>query len=173
MTLIHLDRSGKLSEGDTLKLFDDYGVDTFINIAKIYPLGISEHGHKYGFGTEPRDALLLCNSKAFEWLFESLRLSCYPDALSRLQSVFALGESDVSRFIKEFGPITDEAACFEVESLRVEKRDMSLLTGDIASAFLNAHKYWKGLCSEKPFYEYLLLPPVKVMRKLSLESYQE
>ena len=170
MRLIHLDRTGRLHEGDTLELFDDYGIDTFTNIANTYPSGISEHGHRYGFGTEPQTAIELCNSKAIEWLFEGIRLSSYPAALSRLQAVFAVSESDVSRMVGQYG-FTSSVACFEVVSSHIEKRDMALLTGDIASAFMNANKYWQGLCSEYLLYEYLMKPPVKIVRKLTLSDF--
>jgi|GEM_PF-2716227 len=170
MRLIHLDRASRLHEGDTLDLFNDYGIDTFTNIAKTYPSGISEHGHTYGFGIELQTTSELCNNKTYEWLFEGIRLSRYPAALSRLQAFFAVSESDVSRIVGQFG-FTSSTACFEVVSSHVEKRDMALLTGDIASAFINANKYWQGLCSEQPLYEYLMKPPVKVVRKLTLNDF--
>lgn len=170
MRLIHLDRTGRLHEGDTLELFNDYGIEIFTNIANTYPTGISEHGHRYGFGTEPQTATELCNSKAIEWLFEGIRLSRYPTTLSRMQAIFAVNESDISRMVGQFG-FTSSTACFEVVSSHVEKRDMTLLTGDIASAFMNANKYWQGLCSEQLLYEYLMKPPVKIVRKLSLNDF--
>lgn len=170
MRLIHLDRTGRLHEGETLNLFNDYGINVFTNIANTYPTGISEHGHRYGFRTEPQNAIELCDSKAIEWLFEGIHLSRYPDALSRLQAVFAVSESDVSRMIGKYG-FTSSVACFEVVSSHVEKRDMALLTGDIASAFMNANKYWQGLCSEQPFYEYLMKPPVMIVQKLPLKGF--
>jgi hypothetical protein len=169
MALIHIDRMRKLTAGTTLDLFTDYRIESFPDMTTNYTAGISEHGHRYGFATEQSIDAGFCDLKALEWWFEGVRLASYPNCLSRLQAVFTVDESDVARLISSLG-IAPDVPCFEVTSARIEKRDMALLTGDIASAYLNACKYWKGQCAEQPLYEYLLRPPVKVIRKLTLED---
>jgi len=58
---------------------------------------------------------------------------------------------------------------FEVSGDRIEKHDMLLLKG---SSFVNcsyyANQYWSGGHTESPLYEYLIEPPVNIIRRVDV-----
>ena len=102
-------------------------------------------------------------------LFEYVRRSDFPSCPSRFQSIFASENvNQAIRFGNKFGK-SGSFLIWEVESDVAFKADMRLL--DLPKSLLvlsyNAFRYWSGIPGENmPIWEYLMVPPVRVIRKV-------
>ena len=170
MDLYTFDRRNLLNPGVTIELFSDYNITNvelgsevveFIN--KQYPIGISEHGNQYIF--EPLNEDTVTTSVFIDSMFELIRQQHYPKLWSRFQSVFAVEKKDVPKLAKTLG-ISDQPL-YQVEAEHYEKHDMNLLKGSCyAYCSYFAHRYWRDEHTATPLFEYLLKPPIKVIRNV-------
>ena len=172
--LYHIDRAGTLEEGQTIYLLDycllEQEIDPLLkemvlHIKRMFPDGITNHGHYYIFDhLSDNDKIV---STLDEIIFEVVRKSKYPDKLSRFQSFFAFNKDGLAS-PKPSGWIEDGANVYEVTADRCERRDMSLTHGNSSiSISYYANRYWTNQISENPLFEYLLKPPVRILRKIS------
>jgi hypothetical protein len=107
-----------------------------------------------------------------EIIFEYVRRSNYENRPSRFQSIFAAkhlkdAKKFRDRYRKSIGDI------WEIECETYFKADMNIITDPLYNTPLVlsylAHEYWLGHSHPKypnPSWEYLLTPPVKVLRRI-------
>ena len=161
----HVDRNGGLQEGQEINFVKFYEIkpdelQDHFNV--LYPEGFSNWGINFLLNyANNTDSLT-------EILFDYVRRSCFKERPSRFQSVFAFDNIEQAkdfryRFNNSIGNI------WEIEANNFFKADMNLL--DLKSFKLmqldyHAHLYWKGETIGNPYWEYLLVPPVKVIRKV-------
>jgi hypothetical protein len=108
-------------------------------------------------------------SPLIELLIEYVRRSFYPEKPSRFQSVFAFDNYEQAKDFKyRFSDDKSKGSIWEVEANNILKADMNLLSlgNSLLEADYLAHLYWKGETIGNPYWEYLLVPPVKVIRKV-------
>jgi len=171
LKLFTIDRARQLKANDTIRLFNDYAyventeeTEQWLQLVRNqYPAGISEHGNRYLFD-ETGSTDKLC-----EIIFEYVRQQRYSDQLSRFQSFFAVEATDIDRLVTILDCNPGQYQVFEVSGDRIEKHDMLLLKG---SSFVNcsyyANQYWSGGHTESPLYEYLIEPPVNIIRRVDV-----
>ena len=134
------------------------------HVSYLFPQGVTSHGERYllrgetpAMGVEP----------IIEILFEYVRRSQFPLCPSRFQSFFACETlRDAEEFKKRYSK--PENLIWEVDAKRAFKADLKLLTLKCSLLTLSyyANRYWSGLPSgDDPFWELLLIPPVKVIRQ--------
>lgn len=105
-----------------------------------------------------------------EMICEEVRQRHFPDRPSRLQSFFYCGTiEDAKRYRDGFE--RPDALIWEVEcGEAVWKGDMRWMREcpqvEIQG---NSAAYWRGDCSSEPLWEYLLRPPVRIVRHLESE----
>lgn len=176
MKLYHIDRSGTLKTGNTIDLmkFNDIIWDvkereTILQdiVDDMYPEGVTRHGERY-FLMKP-----VVNDTSFdvEMLFELVRLDKYKVKQSRFQSFFAVDKDYFGAMFDKLQPDLNTAKIFEVEADEVSKHDMNLLSksSNLASVAF-ARLYWEGKSLDNPLYEYLLKPPVKIIKEVTIEE---
>ena len=163
----HVDRTLRLKEGQEINLikYDDIRPEELQeHVNFLYPEGVSSHGNHY---------ILTGNTFAndsepiIELLFEYVRRSDFPQRTSRFQSFFAFDNLELAQdFILNYW--NSAYNIWEVQADRYFKADMNLLSLKDSLLVLDyrAHLYWKGETIGNPFWEYLLVPPVKVIRKV-------
>jgi hypothetical protein len=178
-TAYTVDRLARLAAGATLdrtirRTIQPQCLQTHVD--SLFPRGVTEHGNGYFLsGNQPATAV----SANIELLFEYVRRSHYPGAPSRFDSVFAcetLADAQLFRSAPGWG--STAAPIWELEAIATPFRaDMTCLTlqGSILIASYVAHRYWNqqdndfvslGGASTSPFWELLLSPPVKVVRRV-------
>lgn len=169
MALLYtVDRNGTLEEDQIINLVKYSDVkpsELQVHIDSLFPDGVTSHGEHYMLkGKTPAEG----TNEFIELLFEYVRRSYFPSCPSRFQSVFAFENTDQAFiFINKYGK--SDSLIWEVESDITFKADMRLLTlqGSLLSLSYNAHRYWNGISSENnPVWEYLLVPPVRVIRRI-------
>jgi hypothetical protein len=134
------------------------------HVTEMFPDGLTKHGTRY--------FLTLASGKnatsySIEIVFEFVRRAYFPELPSRFHSVFAAASvEDATEFRRSFG--TEKSSIWELVAAGSFRADMNLLTasGTNAEYSLSAHKYWRGEPSPRPFWEFLLIPPVRAVRKL-------
>jgi len=164
----HVDRNRTLKEGQIINLvkYNDVNPPELQDhVDFLFPEGVTSHGELYMLrGETPAKGV----SPVIELLFEYVRRTHFPSCPSRFQSVFAFENiTQAENFKNKYG--TSGSLIWEVESDVTFKTDMSLLTlqGSLLVVSYNAHRYWKGISSgNNPVWEYLLSPPVKVIRRI-------
>lgn len=166
MTFYHVDRTQKLKPGQIIDPYfptsfsfpDDFEQETVLNaLEQLYRNQLSYHGNHYAF-VNPDSPDIIPTAFLVESIFETVRLCCYPNNLSRFQSFYAFGslEDSIGFFGKQY-PV------FEVESNSFHKGDIHLLDNAcFLQSYEKAHMYWKSQSSPNPLYEYLLSFPVTV-----------
>ena len=171
MKLFTIDRTGQLRANNIIRLFNDYTYNKHTTeteqwlqfVKRQFPAGISEHGNRYLFDDSGSSEQLQ------ETIFEYVRQQRYSDQLSRFQSFFAIEATDLDRLAFVLKCTSGQYQVFEVAGSRVEKHDMLLLKGN---SFVNcsyyAEQYWSGGHTENPLYEYLMQPPVSIIRRVNL-----
>ena len=183
LKLYHLDRSKELSEGQNILLFNDYeyGQDESdimrkidANLKNMFPQGISEHGLRYIFNNisilhkKEMSTEGFISNTVCETIFEAIRAGKYPEKLSRFQSFFAVDEDGLKKI-----KIRWKGANFNVVQVTADivfRYDMSLLKGDsFVGCSYFANEYWSGKSSDDPLYEYLLKPPVKIIKIVEMD----
>ena len=165
----HIDRNRTLKERQIINLVKYNDVEPSElqdHVDFLFPEGVTGHGEldmlrdqTSAKGIDP----------VIELLFEYVRRSLFPSCPSRFQSVFAFENvAQAVNFKNRYG--RKDSLIWEVESDVAFKADMSLLTlqGSLLRVSYNAHRYWRGISSgNNPVWEYLLSPPVKVIRRIS------
>ena len=162
-----LDRLSMLGSGITIHLVKYQDISPFelqIHVDKMFPDGVSSFGERYFLrnSSDPR-----LTEPAIELIFEYVRRANFPERPSRFQSVFGFESlNQVIEFRNRFGG--GQGVIWEIESEKYFRADMSLLTlgSSILVCSYFANKYWAGKPGENPFWEILLIPPVKVLKKI-------
>ena len=176
--LFHIDRLNSLKDKKLITCFNDYsftlsnssndledGVEE--EVIKLsnstYPEGISEHGNHFLF----REA---CNDSLIESIFELVRQKDYPNMPSRFQSFFAVDIDGLTKLRQSNSFKDTEYPIYEVNADRYVRLDMNWLAG---TCFLTinyfAQKYWSGEISKDPKIEYILIPPISILKKIEKE----
>lgn len=164
-----VDRNRTLKEGqliDLAKYSDVTPPELQTHADFLFPDGVTSHGEYYFLrGERPAKGV----NEVIELLFDYVRKSYFPSCPSRFQSVFAFKTIDQAlHFKNNYG--NPDSTIYEVESDKAFRADMRLLTlqGSLLLLSYDAHKYWQGIsCGDDPIWEYLLSPPVKVIRKIN------
>lgn len=177
--LYSADRRGLYGAGP-LNLFQDNPISAFASpitldghavephIRDLFPEGLSLHGWGYlAAPIEKRSDEIsrqwMLTEPAIELIFEYVRQSHYPDSPSRFQSYF--GFEDIARVQTFAAPGT---RIVKLRAMHYQKADMNLLQiiPPLATSSLVAHWYWTGRASQKPDWEYLLIPPVEIVAEV-------
>ena len=166
----HVDRGSNLIEGQVLNLIHptiqhppeipdlpDFG-------KKIFPDGISRHGDQYFYSASRTDE----KEPGIEVLLEYYRRAYFPNKPSRFQSWFGVESlDDACHFQTNF--CKGEGVIWQVETDDYFKADMNILSHQTVLVFSYlANVYWSGQAAPhiSPFWEVLLIPPVKILRKV-------
>lgn len=167
MRFFHVDRFSRLTVGKTI------GCDFPISSPKDF-LGFSNvthHGDYYLLQRapiikHPKDPTN--TNGAVEIFFESVRTQHFSDKPSRFQSFFAF--RDIAEAMNFSAYPSGGVKIWEVETENYFCADMNLLSFGHRgiAAFANAHEYWSGNGSEQPLWECLLVPPVTVIRQVTM-----
>lgn len=165
MKYFTIDRNGGLQEGQTISLIrynDVNPPDLQMHVDMLFPEGVTNHGERYML-----NSMTQANSinGVLDLLFEYVRRSNYRACPSRFQSIFGFDSIEqANQFRNKYGKPND--LIWEIESNNAFKADMNLLTLGTSLLVLsyNAHRYWQGIQSDDPFWEYLLIPPIKVVQ---------
>lgn len=168
----HVDHNGVLKEDQIINLVkynDVQPSELQVHVDSLFPDGLTSHGEIYMLRGETSAMGINGN---IELLFEYVRRSYFTSRPSRLQSFFAFEDiNQTVNFIDKY--IKTDSLIWEVKSEVVFKADMNLLTlqGSVLTVSYNAHRYWKGSPGgENPFWEYLMVPPVRVIRKIEVKK---
>ncbi len=134
----------------------------------LFQSGLSMHGWEYF--TTHRDFV---NSQgknyahyetALELILEFVRRDKFPQRPSRLQSYFAWDNLEAAiAFNTERKPI------FRVEADAAFHADqvwLRLSNQGVAAAF-SAHQYWSGAPSKNPRWEFVMVPPVRILERVA------
>lgn len=175
----HIDRTNFLNtlldngiKDINLKIYNDI---TCINanlplqeiVSEMFPEGVSSHGNAY-FLNKP---YLLVTSADIELTFELVRRYKYPNKISRFQSFFAIDKDMLVPMLHRLQSELATINIYEVESEIYSKHDMNLLIkGDNLVSVALANLYWEGKSIGEPLYEYLLKPPVRILRKVPISE---
>ena len=187
----HLDKTNKLYQGqiiDLKKINDIKGGDAKVtellqeHINNMFPYGISRHGDNY-FASSNYIPYL---HPTAELLLEYIRKAQYKDKPSRFESFFAVKDANQLIKLGELLKINlSNCSIWEVECIEYFKADMFLL--DSMQSYLISGKsnliasklgsmYWEGKCiseivkNDIPFWEFLLISPIKVVRKVDINT---
>lgn len=165
----HVDRNNRLRPQSTVTLsiwgnLEPTGLQNHIN--HLFPEGFSTHGDTYllGHGIQDRN---LRREEIIEIIFEYVRRSSFADKPSRYQSFFAFESlGDAKKFKNDRHQ--SGSSIWEIEGECSFKADMRLLEirRPLLGTSLKAHLYWSGEFSIDPFWEILLLPPIKIIRQI-------
>ncbi len=163
-----VDRLGGLSQGIELRIqhyLDINPPHLQEHVDFMFPEGVSRHGDSFFLSSGSRANIA---SPAIEILFEYVRRAHFPDKPSRFMSFFAVDTlSAATDFNNRYGE--GRAAIWEVEAPEHFRANMALLESNQTTLVYSyfAHLYWKGEAGPiEPFWEVLLVPPVKVIRQV-------
>jgi len=168
-----LDRTNSLSAATTINLAiykDITPPELQLHVQKMFPDGVSVFGERYLLRSksDPRSS-----EPAIEFIFEYVRRANFPERPSRFQSVFGFESLvQVTEFRSRFGG--GQGVIWELESEEYFRADMNLLrleTSILLCSYL-ANEYWAGKPDKDPFWEILLVPPVRVLREIQIETDQ-
>jgi hypothetical protein len=168
----HVDRAGRLKEGDVIRLEQPSTVapaELKIHLDMLYPEGLTEHGKRYllGIGLQQNDV----NSAWREFSFDLVRREAYPDRPSRYQSMFAAETlADAIAFRRRFQGGNASAQIWLVKATGSFRANMELLSepGTWLAISESAHAYWsgeRGVAGE--LWEQILRPPVRVIESVA------
>ena len=179
-----VDRSNRLKAGAVVNPDTDFSNCRFFPVEghfdridlerltqQLFPLGLTEHGKTYLLNeylivqTAQGPAPVVPHIPMIELIFELVRRVFFPDKPSRLACIFAWEKYDQAlEFQKQHGSGT----IYRIESESFIRGDMNLLLlgGAGISAIQFALKYWNEGKSPQPRWEYLLIPPVKVIERI-------
>lgn len=176
MIFYALDRNKSLAENQSieLKCHNDISpkiLQEHVNI--LFPEGVTKHGDTYFLDSYSKPSHV---NGLLELIFEYVRSSYFQNKPSRFQSIFAFKKlEDVAVFIKKIG-YQGEYKIWKVECSNFFKADMNLLK--VANSNLemskNVHLYWDSKpvtdldANATSLWEYLLVPPVKVISEVKL-----
>lgn len=170
ITAYTVDRSRQLRVGQVVDLQRHRDIDPpelQTHADSLFPTGFSSHGERY-FLQSGQDARLA--EPNIELIWEYVRRSFFSHLPSRFVSMFACRTPDDARAWRGKYRNQDDPI-WAVECDGAFLADMGLLTQEntiIVISYL-AHLYWSGLSHPKieSFWEYLLVPPVKVLKRVS------
>lgn len=169
-----VDRRKILKEGQTIRLVRYRDIKPSIlqrHIDYLFPSGVTNHGERYMVCYHNLEELKKDNrdNALIEIIFEYVRRSHFSQRPSRFQSVFGFDNINQSKvFRHKYG--SRDSLIWEVQSHSSFKADMNLLTlrDSLLTVSYHAHQYWEGIAGgNTPNWEYLLVPPVRVIRKVS------
>lgn len=138
-------------------------------VLELFPGGLTRHGKRYlldeclVIATPQGPAPQVPHIPMIELACELVRRISFPELPSRLQALFAWQSRDEAlAFQRESGSGT----IYEVEADKFFRGDMKLLYlgGSGIGAWHFAMKYWTAEASPTPRWEYLLVPPIRVIR---------
>ncbi|PWB38613.1 MAG: DUF2441 domain-containing protein [Parcubacteria group bacterium] len=158
-----VDRNKTLQKGTEIALIqhnDISPVELQNYINTLFPDGVTNHGERYMLQPCPANQV----NSVIELIFEYERRNNFISCPSRMQSVFAFDNLESAKKFREiYG--NNQGAIVKIDAISAFKADMNLLTlkDSLLQLSYNAHKYWKGEASDSPFWEHLLIPPVKVI----------
>ena len=179
-----VDRRGMYAVGESLDLYqsDPYSrtllasheglfssAEIAAHVHQLFPDGLSLHGWEWmtwhsQICTDHNGIKYTHNERAIELAFEFVRRAAFPGQRSRLQSYFAWNSLDDAKAFATAGqPI------YRLEPsvvLRADQRWLHLSEQNAIASF-QAHRYWTGIGTAAPKWEYVLAAPVKVAEKMS------
>jgi len=161
----HVDRTGQLQSGYTIKLQDPPpmpagGVDLSVE----FPGGLSSHGQQYVASAA------FDGNVASEWFFELVRRAEFSERTSRFQAVFALPTLADARAFRHsiVGNLTTPIV--RVRGQAAHRANMQLIrwTAPAITTLARAQEYWRGDpgLAIPPVWELLLVPPVVVLERV-------
>lgn len=164
MFAYHVDRGNNLSPNITIDLLEPHieasvNTDTILDSFKtLYNKRLSIFGERYAINCyEPINHTL-------EQMLELIRISDYPNKVSRFQAFFAyLNIEDAIRFSK------GECAIYKIEFNHdnYHEGDINFLKGNsVLQSYTFIHNYWKGIKTSKPEIELLIEPPLKILNQV-------
>lgn len=178
----HLDRGNKLYEGQIVQLdkYNDIICDNNSRFTQIlqnhyndlFPNGVTEHGNGY-FASNNQYILI---NPQIELLFEYVRKANFKGKPSRAESFFAVESiNDIQRFTDRYSINIFNCTIWEVEAESYYRYNMNLLnisSSNLVTSYI-ANEYWSGGTAgdSNPFWEYLLVPPVKIIKKVNIEDF--
>lgn len=174
----HLDRGNLLVEGKTISLakFNDISsaspeytekLQNHYNV--LFPNGVTQHGNGY-FANEGKFEF---TSPFIELLFEYVRRANFSDKPSRAESFFALDSPTKIKALASMLHVEiHNCTVWEVECETYYTANMRLLSlrcSNLVTSY-NANEYWScGTGGDpQPFWEYLLVPPVKILSRINI-----
>ena len=171
----HVDRQSRLSEGQILTLTHPViqcppEIPDLQNLGKqMFPEGVSRHGDQYFYSaskTNEKDPIL-------EILLEYYRLAYFSHRPSRFQSWLGVESlDDAVYFQKHF--CQGKGIIWQVETEQYFKAQMNLISHQTVLVFSYlANLYWSGQTVPQissPFWEIILVPPVKVLHKVQHDN---
>ena len=112
------------------------------------------------------------NSEFIEIIFEMVRNTKYNNCVSRFEAFFATDKESIVKMCEELNVRIEDARIFEIECDGNQvKYDMKLLRGvDKLDMLVNCDLYWSRERSISPIYEYLLKPPIKIGRLVTINE---
>jgi hypothetical protein len=140
---------------------------------ELFPSGLSQHGKSHFLDqclvipTAQGPAPYVPNIPMIELVSELTRRTFFPEKPSRFTTLFAWASlEEAFAFKKQYG----EGNIYEVEAETAFKADMNqlYLGGSGVGALFYAMKYWKGEAGSNPIWEYLLVPPVRVIGQVEI-----
>ena len=172
----HIDRTNRLEVGQTIELikFNDIEWDNkskpdFLQkiVNNMFPNGVSCHRNQYFLS----GSLFNDTSSEIELIFELVRREKYSDKLSRFESFFGVDKDTLIPMTYRLNSNLNICKVYEVEAEEYSKHDMTLLRkGSNLVSIALAELYWSGDSINNPLYEYLLKPPIKIIREVSLDE---
>lgn len=180
-TFYTLDRSGVLVPGLVIRntppsysyahpvinqsLEDSSEIESVLNA--YFSNGLSVHGRQYSLQSYPFVQGALPFSQTIELVAELVRRLESPSCPSRMQSMFAcetLTEAQAFRLEMR----VPHGRIFEVDTSEFFRADMRFLNlGATFGSTINLmQKYWRGVASANPFWEFLLPGPVTVIAQV-------
>ncbi|WP_017416032.1 DUF2441 domain-containing protein [Clostridium tunisiense] len=178
MKFYHLDRGNSLKEGQVveLKQIDDIECTNVPKLSselqnhfnELFSDGVTRHGEMYfAFGGHNN------SNPIIELILEYIRKANFNNKPSRNKCLFAVENiNDIFRLATLLN--AKNFTVWEVECESYFKANMNLLGINTPSILINSYifnDYWKGNqgIDDNPLWEYLLVPPVKIIRKIELD----
>lgn len=145
-------------------------------LSSLYPNGISRHGKQYlcdkyeiGYNDEGRP--FISYTEMIETIFELIRQLKFSEKPSRFTSVFGcLSYEDAITFKNTVAIGSGTIYQVRAESYFIADMNLLKLATFPANMFF-AERYWRGESLNNPFWEVLLKPPVKIIKKIEQSSY--
>jgi len=184
-TFYSVDRRGFYKVGGTLDLTQTdprSGATPFLNshlgwftpddlkqhIQRMFPEGLSLHGWQFTvcrhlICTDENGFKYTHNECAIELAFEYVRRAAFPNCPSRFQSFFAWDSLDAARTFKQAGQPIYRLEC--EQSFRADSAWLNLNEQNAIGSY-SAHRYWSGVPTPTPKWEFLLKPPVRIIEQI-------
>jgi hypothetical protein len=172
----HVDRTGKLVEGQTIELQipKEQLLNSLPNLIRSqFPKRVSNQGANYlfnvymGYSPNPNSNI--------EWLCEHIRQCYFPDHISRFQAFFAFKtEQQAIEFLNKYTDTHVKVWEIHSEDEGLDL-DMSLLKYDSSPLvdLQRIHDYWEGKESSAPFIETLLRTPIQIGSEVDITHWKD